>query len=384
MSDSEEGKLGYAGGGEDVGAKLTDEDRKVLEAFHKMKVKPDVESKQELEEFVRRQRQRGLEHHLGDSVPTASPRLEPASSASSYPKLSYFFGEGKKGDVSWETFKFEVASVQCSGSFNRAQILFGVRRAVKGEASDIVRRLGTAATLEEVMATLEGMYGHIDSQETVMRKFYSCTQQQKESVSAYASRLEEIFSQACDLGALKRTDSDILKRVLYQGLRKEIKQMSIYQFRTTMEYDKFKIELRQIEAEVNGDGERKPCAPVVPPQPEKTELGEMKSLLTQLNDKITKLEQGQAELKAANTRGRGVYQSGWSNRGGPQNRGGSQNRGRGRGDYKPTRPNAGNTFQPSCYNCSEKGHLSRNCPYKDKRECFKCHAVGHLSKNCPN
>jgi hypothetical protein len=41
-----------------------------------------------------------------------------------------------------------------------------------------------------------------------------------------------------------------------------------------------------------------------------------------------------------------------------------------------------------CFNCGEKGHLSRQCPnprkeMKDRVRCFNCGKVGHMSFDCP-
>jgi len=57
----------------------------------------------------------------------------------------------------------------------------------------------------------------MDTKEIVLRKFYSCVQKSDETVTSFALRPEELFSRACDVKGLKRSDSEHLKQVLYQG-----------------------------------------------------------------------------------------------------------------------------------------------------------------------
>lgn len=53
--------------------------------------------------------------------------------------------------------------------------------------------------------------------------------------------------------------------------------------------------------------------------------------------------------------------------------------------------NANNQRRPAnnpivCYNCSERGHLSPQCPNEQKRprnQCFSCHEIGHHAAQCP-
>ena len=124
------------------------------------------------------------EFNKGPSTP-ATPIIEarhiapsvaiPTGSLHSYQKFTIFSGDGNKAEASWEAFKFEVESLLEEHTFIEEQVLLGIRRALKGTASDIMRRLGTGLTVRDVITKLNSPYGSIDSSESVMRKFYSCT-----------------------------------------------------------------------------------------------------------------------------------------------------------------------------------------------------------------
>jgi hypothetical protein len=47
-----------------------------------------------------------------------------------FPKLSIFYADESKGEVSWETFKFEIGSLMTVNMLTEEQILLGIKRAV--------------------------------------------------------------------------------------------------------------------------------------------------------------------------------------------------------------------------------------------------------------
>ncbi|KAL4226331.1 hypothetical protein ACF0H5_014314 [Mactra antiquata] len=126
---------------------------------------------------------------VGDTTPHVNSDTK-FSSTYHYPKLATFYGEDNKGEVSWPTFKFEVESLQSAKVFNEEQILLGIRRSLKGNASDVIRRLGTGVTVNQVLRKLECTFGNIETKESILCKFFSCKQKVNESISNYLSRLE--------------------------------------------------------------------------------------------------------------------------------------------------------------------------------------------------
>ena len=235
-------------------------------------------------------------------------------------------------------------------------------------------------TIEEIFSKLESDYGTVESKQSVMKKFYSSQQMPDESVEKFASRIEELFDQAVKLNAFKRTETDILQAVLYDGLNRELRHMSSYLYDKIKNYDEFKRELRKIEVDLRGPSstskEKQTCkATINIEKKESNEIGEMKELLRSINDRITNLEkQKESQFQESTTyrgRGRGFQRS--------------YGRGQGRGFYRPQRPLARGNFIPTCNYCGRKGHLQKDCYFQNQQvpTCYSCNQKGHLQRNCP-
>jgi len=285
-----------------------------------------------------------------------------------FPKFSVFFGD--KGEMTWPSFKFEVETLRAEKVYSDEQISIGLMKALKGSANDKIRRLGGKVSPDLIMRTLEDSYGSIESKETIMCKFYTCVQKKGESVEGFASRLEEYFSDAVQLGALKRTDREVLKGKLYGGLTQEIKQTARYIFDRQQEYAEFKLELRRLEAEMNvrNSPDRMPGKAAVKVE-ESREMQEMKELLRKMNARIEDLESEKRETGfKIQVRGQGV----------------DMGRGRGRGNYRPSRPLSRDTFVPTCFFCNRRGHVRTNCPeLLATVVCYRCNQKGHRQQDCP-
>jgi hypothetical protein len=288
-----------------------------------------------------------------------------------YPKFSIFYGETSKGEVNWDTFRFEVESVLFDNIFEESQILLGIRRSLKGSAADKLRHLGTGASLQHVLDKLESAYGTIETTESIMRNFYTCSQKDNESIEQYASRLEDIFNKAVLLQAVSRTNTDLLKQVLRSGIKKELRHISWYQSEK-LTYEDFKFELRRLEAELQVDC--KPCKPIVHDKPA-VESSEVLDLLKKINARIDTLEESHKQAAASNQH----YKQQWGNSQ-PNVRGGGRGQ-RGRGGNAP-RPLGSTTFAP--FVCGIKGHRQLECPtILSQLTCSLCKEKGHLRHSCP-
>ena len=350
---------------------LTEEEKKLVSLLRHMDIKPDVEDPDEVLKLTK-----ALKGYKDDDKKYGGHH---------YPKLSLFWGE-EKGEVNWDTFKYEVNALMAEGSFTNEQIMFGMRRALKGKAAEKVRHFGPGVDPEFVLDKLDSDYGSVEDSQTAMKKFYMCEQKSSESVESFATRLEELFYKAVELKAFRVTDTDILKKSFHSGLRKDLKQMSVYQFDRIVSYDDFKRELRKIESEIKTETseDKKTCKPVV--NSSTKENSEYAQILKQINERMDKLERSKTEPKEEERQiwysrrgfGRGGRWAGGA-------RGTGDPRGRGRGNYRPTRPYGSGTFAPTCFICKKKGHVQRNCPtITEQFVCTNCMEKGHSRKDCLN
>ena len=76
-----------------------------------------------------------------------------------------FCGEEGKGEITWETFRYEIEALLCDKVFKEEQILLGIRRACKGKASDKIRHLGPHISVRHIIEKFDSDYGSVESRE---------------------------------------------------------------------------------------------------------------------------------------------------------------------------------------------------------------------------
>lgn len=103
------------------------------------------------------------------------------------------------------------------GQHSEEQILSCI--SCKGEAANILRRMGVSASIADILKKFRATYSNVDTCATTLKKLYACTQAPNETVANFSARVEDIFAQAIELKALSPGQEDILKNVLFEGLQ---------------------------------------------------------------------------------------------------------------------------------------------------------------------
>ena len=93
--------------------------------------------------------------------------------------------------------------------------------------------------------------------------------------------------------ALATEQEFILKSVFYQGLKQPLKQFGNLKFETIKDYDRFKIEMRKIESEIESSTkkEKDSAAKCNTVTQKSSDMEEVKDLLKQMNETIKSLEE---------------------------------------------------------------------------------------------
>lgn len=133
---------------------ITQEELKLVGAMRGLRVKPEgVETRADLEKFMK---DYDKESH------TEKRQL---------PRLSIFFGEEGKGEVVYQTWKYEIECLVQEGKYAEEQILMAIRRAAKGEAANILRRLGTKARIVDILKKLTALLEILTLQKLFSKNF---------------------------------------------------------------------------------------------------------------------------------------------------------------------------------------------------------------------
>ena len=152
-----------------------------------------------------------------------------------FPKITPFSGEEDRprGEASYEEWRFEA---NCLIRDVKSKFVIGqaIRKSLRGPAKREIIQLGPTATVEEIMERLESTFANVATGISIMQEFFIASQQQEESVSEWALRLEEIIKHAIDKGQIKEDEkNELLKDKFWRSLRSErLKNATRLDFRT--------------------------------------------------------------------------------------------------------------------------------------------------------
>lgn len=321
----------------------------MVESFKKLGVKPKAETPDALKEWMLALAASGK---LGDAkVPLDSSHRDHYRQP---PRISMFSGSSK--DTAFDIWKYEIDCLISERFFTADEILLAVRRSVKDRAARVLMHMGPGVSISDILHKFNSIFGSIDTGTSLLSSFYSAKQGELESATDFATRLEDLLSQAVQAGKVKPHDTnDMLCSVFYSGLNESIKSIAGYKLDKCTSFDEFRVEVRRIEAEFPGKLTAHSKAVTSMADDKVAELtGTVNQLRTELNSFKTQYERDR------NSSGRGRS----------YNRGGRGKSSYSNSRYNNTELNNSKSFdQPiKCYRCGQEGHIRAGCRAKVDRQ----------------
>ncbi|PIK41665.1 hypothetical protein BSL78_21470 [Apostichopus japonicus] len=162
-------------------------------------------------------------------------------------------GESKPrpGEVSFETWKYEVLGVSKEGLYSPSLITPIVRRS-RGQPGEVVRFLGPDSTIAEIISKLEQLYGTVESGAVLLQQVYLSRQESNESASDFGRRLQLLILRACDRGGITKEAQDSTLRITYwQGLNDEhLKNVTRHKVEQAQDFGEVMCIIRGAEQEI--------------------------------------------------------------------------------------------------------------------------------------
>lgn len=253
--------------------------------------------------------------------------LQAGTSAAPVPRVGTFSGEeGRASEISFSQWKFEVRALQGDGLYQDGVILQAVRRSLRGRASDIVLRLGHKAKVEAILAKLEQIFGNVLPAENVLELFYVARQEGRESVAAWACRIEDLLAQLREKKAIAaEAEESMLRTKFYSGLNRLATRNAVrHRFDGECTYAELLVAARVAELETPARSHQA----VVEESQMSILVKSMEAMATRLDQLEQKCERGQ------------VVQS-----------------------QSPVNDGQPYQFRGQCYGCGQVGHQVARCPF---------------------
>ncbi|CAC5391274.1 unnamed protein product [Mytilus coruscus] len=149
------------------------------------------------------------------------------------PRLPIFSGDAKS-ETSFDVWKFEVKCLLRENLYPELIIVQCMRNSLKNQARNTLLTLPESATLLKILEKLEGIYGNVYSNETLLQSFYTMKLEEGQSVADYGMKLEGILQKAYDKGKLtSEVRDDMLRTKFWSGSRDSaLKKTTRYKYDT--------------------------------------------------------------------------------------------------------------------------------------------------------
>lgn len=277
-------------------------------------------------------------------------------------RISTFSGDGK--DSTYDLWKYEVTCLM-KEKHPREDLLMAVRRSLKGEAANVLMRLGTVDKVDEILNKFDSIYGSVLETEDILAEFYSAKQKPTEDCASWSMRLEDLINKAVRKGKVNPSDvNEMLRMMFHKGLRQELRDISGHLFQSITDFDKLRVAIRKLEMEHQPAAKSK--QPTVKAAQADDRFDKIQAQLNKLSEQVMMLTQPHFRNQMQDSTPKSSYQDSR-----PAYQKSKKSKGRGRGQQ--THPTPRN---------SEQQEVAQQ-PQQDRRiVCFKCGQEGHIAVGC--
>ena len=217
------------------------EGKQLIEAFNKLKIKPKFDTTEDLQTWLK---EYGAQQTVKVEPTTTSATATTTVTTTQQPRISLFYGDNVKGEATYAQWVYKVKCLLLEKTHKSEALAQAIRRSLRGEASNLARRLGIGATIPQILEKFESVYGEVDTKEHLLAKFYSAKQEENEDVATLSCRLEDILSTAVERKLVDSSSvNEMLRNMFWQGLKPVLKDISGYKFEKIKDFDKLRVEL---------------------------------------------------------------------------------------------------------------------------------------------
>lgn len=161
-----------------------------------------------------------------------------------------------KNESSFEEFKLEFESVR--QIYSEQVLKQALRKCLKEQARKTMLHLGTGATVDDVLRSLEESFGTVASEDSILSRFLLAEQRSEESIVEWGLRLEDMLLQVCRKSGMSESERrDKLKNRFWRGLKSdELRQATRAYFDGAFTYEELRNKVRSEEYEIKLRKER--------------------------------------------------------------------------------------------------------------------------------
>ena len=155
-----------------------------------------------------------------------------------------------KSEATFEEWEYEVECTRNENVCSNTAITQAVRKSLRGQAKRVILPLGTYAKVEDLMERLENVFCNVASGQSILTEFYTASQSETETITAWGLRFEEIFQRSIEKGKARETDRDsTLREQFWKSFGSErLKNATRVKYETI---ESFKLLRKAVRAEEN-------------------------------------------------------------------------------------------------------------------------------------